>query len=156
MMCRPQGYNSAGKNKSIFAIAPPEFELAKFDLKCCASTNCSTVSSIEITYMRPLDDNKVINVSSSLSSVRYQNINCLYSIYIQICQYISRGVSFKTAQTFLRCSLVCESGVEVETGRKFCTVSWFRTVTLCRICNVMFLLLTDSVNNRFLHAVGKR
>jgi len=41
----------------------------------------------------------------------------------------------------------------VEPGGKCCKVSWFITVTRFRICTVMFVLLTDSVNIRVMSAV---
>jgi len=40
-------------------------------------------------------------------------------------------------------------------GKKCCKVSWFITVTHWRICTVMFVLFTDSVNNRVVPTVDK-
>jgi len=48
--------------------------------------------------MRPLDDNKEINVNPSLSSIRYQNPNFWYPIYIQISQCINTRATFKSDQ----------------------------------------------------------
>ena len=42
----------------------------------------------------------------------------------------------------MTCIFVCENSVEAEPGGKCCKVSWFRTVTHFRICNVIFVLLT--------------
>ena len=50
---------------------------------------------------------------------------------------------------------MCESGVAVELVGKCCKVSRFITVTHCRICTVMFVLFTVSVNNRFVPTVDK-
>ena len=102
MLRRPQSHSAAGKDKSIFPVTHRDSNSRTFDMECCASTNRTIVCPIEVTYMRPLDDNKEINVNPSLSSIRYQNKNSWYPIFIQICQCISIGATFKSDQT------VCE------------------------------------------------
>jgi len=146
--------------KRIFLKRHRDWNSRNFDLKFSASTNCATVRPINITCMRPLDDNKEINVNLSFSCIKPQRIlhqipickTCLCPIYKQISQCVS------TSQTrpFVRCSLVCEIGVDLQLGGKCCELSWYITVTHCRICTVMFVLLTDSVNNRVVPALGKR
>ena len=55
----------------------------------------------------------------------------------------------------MRCSLVCDSGDEVEHGRKCCKLPWSITVTHWSMCTVMSVLFTDLVNNKALPIMDK-
>jgi len=124
-----------------------------FDLKFSASTNCATVRPIDITCMRPLDDNKEINVNPSLSSIRYQHIKPVYVRFTN--KYLSASAQVRPDR--LWDAVLCVKVVlRWNLGGKCCKVSWFITVTHCSLCTLMFVLFADSVNSRVVPALGKR
>ena len=49
-----------------------------------------------------------------------------------------------------------ESDVELEPEGKCCKMYWFITVKYCGISTVIFVLFTDSVNNKAVPAVDKQ
>jgi len=57
---------------------------------------------------------------------------------------------------YVRCSPVFESDVELEPEGKCCKMYWFITVKYCGISTVIFVLFTDSVNNKAVPAVDKQ
>ena len=90
---------------------------------------------------------------SPLSDTKIETVDIGYTN-----KYLSastQGWPLSQTRLFVRCSLVCESGAEVELVRKCCKVSWFITVTHWGICTVMFVLFSDSVNNKAVLTVHK-
>jgi hypothetical protein len=70
---------------------------------------------LQITYIRPLDGNNEKNVSTRLSSViKTQTVDNRYAY--KYFSALAQGRLSSQARPFVRCSLGCESAVEVEPG----------------------------------------
>jgi len=133
-----------------------EITTARF-VRQCLDQMRQFVPSFNTHILGPLHDNKVLHVNRTIIPASHTEIKICDNKYTYKC--ISSSTQerpFIQTRPFVRCSLVCESAVEVEPGDKCCKVSWFRTVAHWRICTVMFVLFTDCVNNRVVPKVDKR
>jgi hypothetical protein len=124
----------------IFPVTQPVFQLATFwlEMQCLNQLRHSVPHlncALEAHYK------KEINVNPSLSSIRYQNPNYWYPIYIQISQRISTGSTFKSDQT------VCEMQSCVW---KWCWGgTWGKMLPSdnLSVCTAICVLFTDTIKH---------
>jgi hypothetical protein len=112
-------------------MAVPVIEIATVRfVRQCLDQMRQYVPSFNTHILGPLHDNKELNVNLTLIPASHTEIKISDKKYTY--KFVSSSTQerpFFQIRPFVRSRLVCESGVEVEPGDKFCKASWFITVT---------------------------